>query len=935
VRIRTSIPRVLVGRETELALIAGVVEAAESARGGAMIVLGDPGIGKTALLDAAAGAEARVIAARGLEAEAELPFSALAELIEPLIGGLDRLPAPQRAALESALALGAQASPDRFAACAGLHGLLCAAAAERPLLVLVDDAQWLDAASAECIAFAGRRLAGRPIGMLATSRNEDRSRFDATGFDRLELEPLPADAALELLRSRHAELSKPATYSILGAAAGNPLALIELPAALSEEQRAGEATIGSPLTPGERLRTAFASRLEPLDPAPRLALLVAAAAGSRALAPVVSACRQLGLDQSALEPAEARELVSISTDAVEFSHPLLRAVVYREAAADERRRAHSALAETVGEDERGWHLAAAATGPDEEAAATLERSAQRAVERGAPVVAADALELASRLSAEASERARRLIAAGRNASSGGVHARAARLLEQAVALDQPEHRGEAVWLLAMVSLYEAGNAFEAHRMLIEEAERLRSAEPVRAATLLADAAVAATVVGDCRLSLATAERARELLGEGGGATERAQVLSILGWSLTMRGEPKPGRELFAEVDRLLPEIDPFSPAAQSIAVALNSRIPSEEYERARDECGAIVAGCREAGMIGMLPFPMAVESDACHRLGDWDTADARSAEAVELARETGQRGPLAQALVIRVWLLAARGDERGSRAAAERALAIAEPAGFGAIRVFVLAGLGFLELGLGRVGAAIEALEEVAAITAEQGFEEPTLIPWLPDLVEALIEAGRLEDAARAASTLAEQAEHSEGPFARSLAARAEGLVASEFDPPFMRALELHERRPAPFERARTALAYGTRLTRADRRAEARERLRESLATFEELEAAPWAERARERLRAAGAVERQPVSDPDELTAQETRIALAVAKGATNREVAAELFLSPKTIEYHLGRVYRKVGIRSRTELAALVADGRLVVGTLDGAGKELTDRTR
>jgi DNA-binding CsgD family transcriptional regulator len=274
--------------------------------------------------------------------------------------------------------------------------------------------------------------------------------------------------------------------------------------------------------------------------------------------------------------------------------------------------------------------------------------------------------------------------------------------------------------------------------------------------------------------------------------------------------------------------------------------------------------------------------------------------------------------VIRVWLLAGRGDEAGARDAAERALAISEPADFGAITMFVLAGLGFLELGLSRVDEAIEMLERVAKVADESGFDEPTLIPWGPDLVEAYVQAGRGADARSAASTLADQCERAGGAFARALAARADGLVSDRFDEPFSRALELHEQRPAPFEAARTELAFGTRLHRARRRVEARTHLRAALDAFDELEAAPWAERARAELRAAGAIERERVYGPDELTAQEMRVALAVARGAKNREVAAELYLSPKTIEFHLGRVYRKLGIHSRAELATAVAEGRL-----------------
>jgi len=911
---------VLYGRDLELARVDRLVAESRTGSGGAILIEGEAGIGKTALLEAAAerAADTLVLRARGLESESELPFSALAELTRPLLGGLAELPEPQRAALEGALALAPCPPGDRFAACAGLHALLAATAARQPLLLLIDDAHWLDASSATCFGFVGRRLADRPIAMLVASRPGELSRFDATDFERLDLGSLAPGAARELLGARHAELSARAGEAILAAAGGNPLALIELPVQLTETEGAGAVTTRVPLAAPNRLREAFTRRLGVLEPDARLALLVAAAAGSTSTGPIVAACRELGLGSGSLEPAEADGLIAISAEDVQFAHPLLRGVAYGEAEAADRRLAHRALAGSVGGEERGWHLAAAAVGPDEEAAAALEDSARHALERGGPAPAADALERAAALSVNPGDRARRLVAAGDAAQAGGMHSRSATLLAEAADAGDGEHRGEAVERLAMVSLYEAGNALDAHRMLVERGDELAPADPVRAATVLADAAVAATTAGDCNLALAAAEHAHRLLGDAGDPTQRAQVLSILGWSLAMRGEAAQAREHVAEVDRLLPEIDPFSPAAQSIALALNSRIPSEEYERARGECGAIVAGARAAGMIGMLPFPMAVEADACHRLGDWDAADERSAEAVALAEETGQRGPLQQALVIRVWLLAGRGEEDAGRKAAERALAIAEPAGFGAVTTFVRAGLGFLELGLGRVSEAIAELEWVAGFTAEHGLDEPTLIPWVPDLVEAYVQAGRTDDAERAAALLAEQAERAGGAFARSLAARAEGLVATDFDRPFELAYELDDQRPAPFERARTALAHGRRLHRSRRRVAARKRLREALATFERLGAQPWAERTRAELRASGAAARRPAGDADELTPHEARIARAVARGASNKQVAAELFLSPKTIEFHLSRIYRKLGIRSRTELAARVAEDKL-----------------
>ncbi|MGH2962327.1 MAG: LuxR C-terminal-related transcriptional regulator, partial [Solirubrobacterales bacterium] len=301
--------------------------------------------------------------------------------------------------------------------------------------------------------------------------------------------------------------------------------------------------------------------------------------------------------------------------------------------------------------------------------------------------------------------------------------------------------------------------------------------------------------------------------------------------------------------------------------------------------------------------------------------------AVESAEESSQLGPLSIALVIAARAHAARGDERTARSEVERAMEVAAPPAYGSPVGWGKAALGFLELALDRTSEAIAELEQAEQLLEIAGLEDPVVVPWAPDLVEAYSRAGRPDDAERVASALAERARRNGTPLAGALAARCEGLVAGKgFEEPFERALDLHADAASPFERARTLLAFGSRLHRGRRRTDARERLREALETFERLGAEPWAERARAELRAAGAIKRAPVGDPDELTAQEVRVALAVARGATNREVAAELFLSPKTIEFHLGRVYRKLGIHSRTELAALAAEGRIQTGVAESA---------
>ena len=918
------------GRESEIRGLEARLTEAREGKGRAVLVLGEPGIGKTALLEAvtARAAGMRVLHTIGLEAESSLPFSAVAEVTEGLRGWLGDLPAPQAAAVEGALALGPPAPGDRFAVCAGFLGLLVAAAEERPLVVIVDDAQWLDPASAECLGFAARRLEGKSIAMLLAAREEP-SAFSGGRIERLELSGLDRDAARALLADVDPALSADLADSLMEAGAGNPLALIELHGVLTEEQRRGTESVTEPLQPGVTLKGVFERRLSRLPGSTREALLVAAASFTPSLEPVLAACAAVGTDADALEPAEVEGIVRISAERIEFGHPLLRGAVYRGAHAPERRRAHRALSEHTDEDSRAWHLAAATLETDSSVADSLEAAAGRAKARGAHTAAADALERAARLSDDREERSRRLYAAGLAAAMGGGYDRGVALLEPAAEIEDPLLRASVRHLVALITLNGGvRSAYENHKMLTEEAERVRRLDPAAAAAMHADAGVTAAVLGNCTLVLESAQRAAALLPDDAPATTRCQVMSILGMGLALRGRTDEGRNALDDAGRLLSEVDPLTPAAQSISLALGGRLCTGQEAVLRDESSRLADAARGAGAIGIFPYYQLLVADSAYRTGDWDTAEEAIAEAVEGAEESSQLGPLSIALVIAARLHAARGDEQRARAELERAFEVATPPGYGSPLGWGTPVLGFLELSLDRVAEAITELEQGEQLLDVAGLEDPVVVPWAPDLVEAYSRAGRAEDARRVTSALARRSERSGTPLALALAARCEGIVAGDgFEEAFERSLELHEAAALPFERARTLLAFGSRLHRARRRGDARDRLRAALETFESLRAAPWAERARAELRAAGAVKREPFGDPDELTAQEVRVAAAVARGATNRQVAAELFLSPKTIEFHLGRVYRKLGIRSRTELAALVAEGRLEPGVAAASG--------
>jgi DNA-binding CsgD family transcriptional regulator len=918
---------VLLGRTLQVGEVDRLLGAARAGHGRSLLVCGEPGIGKTALLrvarERALAAGMAVIEAVGVESEADLPFAALGEVAAPLAGHLVELPQRQAGAIEAALAIGDGAGPvgDRLAGCAGFLGLLRAAARHAPLLVLVDDAHWLDRASAECLGYAARRLDGTRVALLAAARPvADAPPLDGRLADELTLPALGDADALELLRTTAGDLARATTDALLSAAAGNPLALIELPSLLTDEQRRGLQPFEPAPAPGGALWDAFGRQIELLDPDARAAVLIAASSLDRALGPVVLACRDLGIGPAALERAEAAGIVALDDDRVVFAHPLLRAVAYQGAPAPERRRAHTALAERTDPDASAWHRASAALGPDDAVADALEAAADRATARGAYTTVADALERAAELTTDEHTRTVRTFSAGLAASIGGQYVRGAGLLEQASEADDPLMRAAVRDLLALVRVMGGiRDAMENHALLTEEAERVRPLDAATAAFMHADAGVVAVVGGHCRLALESAERALASLPNGASATVRAQVYSILGMGLALRGRADEARDALDRAGALLCEVDPLSPPAQSTGFCLHARLCTGQEARLLEETRALAIAAESGESTGLLPYYALVAADAAYRLGDWDAAERDAEEAVATADHTRQHGPLSIALVIRSRIHAVRGRHDDARADAQRGIDIATPPAYGATVIWGRAALGFLELGLGRAAEAVAELEECERLVEIAGLDDPTIVPWASDLVEAYVQAGRRERADQLAAQYAERAARSGVALPQALAARCRGLTATcadDVDRAFAVALDHHARADAPFERGRTLLAYGSRLHRARRRIEARARLREALAVFEDLGAEPWADRARAELRAAGAVQRATTAPRDELTAQETRVALAVARGATNREVAEELYLSPKTVEFHLSRVFRKLGIRSRTELAVLVAEG-------------------
>jgi ATP/maltotriose-dependent transcriptional regulator MalT len=457
----------------------------------------------------------------------------------------------------------------------------------------------------------------------------------------------------------------------------------------------------------------------------------------------------------------------------------------------------------------------------------------------------------------------------------------------------------------------SGAVEEAVELLVAEADRVSQQAPEQGAAMLADAAAACTAARGNRHALVLVERAVALL-PGVAAEARAHVLAIHGYVLVLRGQMRRALPVLAEAARLGADVDELAPAAQWKHLLLRMRIPADELEGARVESLRLCERARGAGALAALGGALVVTADAAWRLGDWDAADAAAVEAIRVAEDTGHDVWRGLALGVRARLTAARGEAEECRLTAMQALALAQASGMISGRRYAHGALGFLELGLGRVDAAIAQLETVERVSAQLGVEEPTTVPWAADLVEAYARAGRDADARRVCATLARQVQSSGSTSAAAALARCRGLLSDDFDSAFADALALDVRCPQPFERARTLLCFGQRQRRAGRRAEARERLREARAAFARLGAAAWEAQAAHELRAAGG--RRHGARSAALTPQERRVVAAVQRGASNREIAAELFLAEKTIEFHLHQVFGKLGVRSRTQLVAHIA---------------------
>ncbi len=913
----------IVGRKAELAEIDARIAAAARGRSTTLLIRGEPGVGKSTLMAyAAARAEgATILRAAGIESQAEFGFAGLATVLAPVVELIERLPGPQAGALVGALGLGPAVPGDPFAVSAATLNLLSSAAENGPLIVLIDDAQWLDGPSQQALIFCARRLELDRVALLIALRDDQPTLFDQTELPILRVGALSRTESERLLDRTEAVLHPDARRAVLEMANGNPLALVELPGLLRDRRQAEGMGPPVPLPAGDAVSNAFRQRLSTFAADERQALLVAAADDTQDLDVVRAAAAALGLPDDALERAESNGAVVLGP-ALEFRHPLLRSLVYHAASAADRRRAHRALADAF--EQRGfearstWHAALASTRADPAVAAALERIADDARSRGAFGAAAAAAERAARLTPDREGRARLLTAAaGDSQLSGGLeHAHA--LLEGAFELTSDPLVEADVQDLRARGLLFAGRPMDAHALLVDAGERIQETHPDRAALLLAQAVPLCSMAGWIDLGLETGRRAVEVAARGSESSQAHAELA-LAQLVSLTGDAN-GAALLRERVRERPRLDDTRMLAELMLINSGHLMTIGEHDAARASIVHLVALGRSAPAPALLPFPLATQAEIDFRTGRWAEAFSAATEAVELGRQTGQIPHVAYALVIGARILAARGLSAQAEAALQEAAAIAEVGGIGSMLFFVPAARAFAAVGAGDLELAATAANEVETIALERGLGEPGVVLWPPDLIEALAGLDRPHEARRVLQRFEERAEATQRTWALATAARCRGILADDntFEEAFGRALEHHDGLGMPFEQSRTQLCLGERRARSG--GDAVQPLRAALAVFERLGAHPWAARTGAELRALGetvALAKQPIADV--LTERELRVALAIASGIPTEEVGAQLFLTPNTVEAHARTVYEKLGVGSTDELAQLLAEAPAV----------------
>ena len=887
----------------------------ENVRGGQSAVLamrGEAGIGKTALLRYAVRRASgfRVAQVTGVEAEMELPFAGIHQLCAPLLDQLDALPQPQQDALIVALGLASGDVPDRFLVGLAVLGLLSAAAEERPLLSLVEDAQWLDAASGLVLGFVSRRLLAESVALVVAVR-EPTTRHDFDGLPELRLRGLAEQDARTLLMSAvPGRLDDRVRDRILAETRGNPLALLDLPRSLTAAGLAGGFELLAATDLPRQLEEQYHQRAGELPEATQQLLLLAAAEPIGDATLIWRAAQALGIDRSALAPAEDAQLVEIGAR-VRFRHPLVRSAVYRAAAPSERRAAHRALAEATypdtDPDRRAWHRAHAAVGVDEAVAGELERSADRAQARGGAAAAAAFLARAAELTPAPAERGRRALAAAQAKFDAAAADAALELLATAELAPLDELQRARLERLRAEITFARTRGGDAPALLLDAARRLEPLDAAMARETHLEAIAAAMFAGR--------------LGAYPGVRETAEAAQAA------PAAPQPPRAIDLLLDALVTRftegyaasVTPLSRAVRAfgdgdgedrrwlwLACRLAQDLWDDELWHVLATRGVCVA--RDSGALNLLPSALNYLAALNVQSGDFATAAAQIDEVAAITQATG----LAPLKYADCMLAAARGDHAQVQAISDdsmgHAMARGEGSAFGLF--WWLSAL--LHNGHGHYDEALAA--------AQQACEHEDVIAYgwaLVELIEAGVRSGRPDEAAAALDRLSERTRASGTDWALGTEARSRALLSEPQDaePLYRESLERLARTRAVVHLARARLLYGEWLRRESRRVDAREQLRAAHKMFSEIGAEGFAERARHELAATGETARRRTDDArGVLTPQEANIARLARDGLSNPEIGAQLFISPRTVQYHLHKVFLKLEITSRNQLGRLPA---------------------
>lgn len=905
-------PHVLHGRKLEQGRLAAVLEAAAAGRSASLVVSGEAGVGKSALLvDLREHAkDMRVLRAQGLESESPLAFAGLHQLLGPVLSLLDRLPSPQARALRVAFGQEEGDRVEPFMVGLATLTMLTEAADTRPVLCLIDDAHWLDTATANALVFASRRLEADPVVLVFTAREGDTRTFTPVGIPVLSVKGLDREAARSLLSERSGVLlPDQVAEALFEQTNGNPLALVELPATLTRDQLGGITPLPPQVRLSDTVQRAFLDRCRRLPEQVQTLLLVASADDTGILAIVRQAAALLGVDPGAIDDAERAGLIVTQLDSIRVRHPLVRSAVYQAATGHERRAAHRALAEALGDrgdpDRRAWHWAASVDGPDPAVVSALLIAATRAERRGGHAAARAAFERAAELTTDEQPQAERNYAAARNAWAAGEAANATTLLARArEGTDDRLLRADIDRLRGRIEV-NLGTATVAHRIFVDAARSVAADDPSRALEMAAAASVLRVYGADSGANFNPAAITAHL-GSDGAARTQALLQLLRSMTLAADGQWSPAITALAQ-GRDSESGDLDSDVLGNLGNAALHLGDDQAHER---YFTAMLSQARQSGAGFLIMYGLQRLAFSQLLSGQWHAVRASAEEALSLSHTVGEPGLAAAPLGWLTLLAALQGrDDYDQRLADLDEVTSTHRLGVLTIPVSDLSHWA-------QATRAATDSDHIGALDHLQLIQTPAITRMVAvERITAAVRAGERELAATWVAEISTFAQATCWPWALAAANHGRALLSDGDDAAdtFLTALAVTGPGLRPYDRARTNLAYGELMRRAQHRTEARPHLRSALTEFEQLGAEPFIARAANELRASGATARK--RDPSTalaLTPMELQTAQLAAQSMSNKDIATQLWISPRTVAFHLRNVFTKTGISSRGELGRL-----------------------